>query len=155
MRRLVHVSALKAALDAPSAYLRSKAEGESQIHAAQATGIQTTILRPSVIFGREDRFLNLFARLARLLPVIVLACPSARFQPVFVEDVARAMVACLTDPHTLRTELRPVRAARSTRCASWWNTSCRTLGVRRPIIELNDRCRCCRRRCSSACPASS
>ena len=98
--RLVHVSALKAAHDAPSDYLRSKAEGEQQIRAAEANGIQTTIFRPSVIFGRDDAFLNLFAKLARLSPLIPLACPNARFQPVHVEDVARAIATCLDNPET-------------------------------------------------------
>lgn len=137
VRRLVHVSALKAAFDAPSAYLRSKAEGESQIHAAQAIGIQTTILRPSVIFGREDRFLNLFARLARLLPAIALASPRARFQPIFVEDVAQVLIACLTNPHTFAStyELCGPKAYTLRELVEY---VCRTLGVHRPIIELND-----------------
>ena len=137
VRRLMHVSALKAAFDAPSAYLRSKAEGESQIHAAQAIGIQTTILRPSVIFGRKDRFLNLFARLARLLPAIALASPGARFQPIFVEDVAQVLVGCLTDPHTFaRTyELCGPKVYTLRQLVEY---VCRTLGVHRPIIELNE-----------------
>ncbi len=137
VKRLMHVSALKAAFDAPSAYLRSKAEGESQIHAAQAIGIQTTILRPSVIFGRDDRFLNLFAGVARLLPAIVLASPGARFQPVFVEDVAQALVASLTDPHTFaRTyELCGPKVYTLRELVEY---VCRTLGVHRPIIELNE-----------------
>lgn len=99
--RLIHVSALKASHDAPSQYLRSKAEGEQQIRAAEANGIQTTIFRPSVIFGRDDAFLNLFARLASLSPVIPLGCPGARFQPVFVDDVARAIAECIDDPKTV------------------------------------------------------
>ena len=137
VRRLIHVSALKAAFDAPSVYLRSKAEGESQIHAAQAIGIQTTILRPSVIFGREDRFLNLFARLARLLPAIALASPRARFQPIFVEDVAQVLVACLTDPHTFAStyELCGPKVYTLRELVEY---VCRTLGVHRPIIELNE-----------------
>jgi len=100
VKRLVHVSSLRAAFDAPSAYLRSKAEGESRIHAAQALGIHTTIFRPSVVFGRGDRFLNLFAWLARLAPVIALASPQARFQPIYVEDVARVVADCVADPLT-------------------------------------------------------
>jgi NADH dehydrogenase len=100
VQRLVHVSALKAAPDAPSAYLRSKAAGEAAIREAQGEHLQTTILQPSVIFGREDRFLNLFARLARALPAIVLASPAARFQPVHVDDVARAIAAALSDVRT-------------------------------------------------------
>ncbi len=98
--RLVHISALKAAHDAPSEYLRSKAAGEQQIRAAEANGARTTIFRPSVIFGRDDAFLNLFARLAQLSPVIPLGCPNARFQPIFVEDVARAIANCLENPAT-------------------------------------------------------
>ena len=135
VKRLVHVSALGAALDAPSAYLRSKAEGESQIHAAQATGIHTTILRPSVIFGREDRFLNLFATLARWLPAIALACPEARFQPIFVEDVARAATACLTDPHTFGHSY-DLCGPKVYTLRELVQYVCRTLGVRRPIIGL-------------------
>lgn len=98
--RLIHVSALKASHDAPSQYLRSKAQGEQQIRAAEANGINTTIFRPSVIFGRDDAFLNLFAKLASLSPIIPLGCPNARFQPVFVDDVARAIANCIDDPKT-------------------------------------------------------
>jgi len=97
VRRLVHVSALKAGHDAPSEYLRSKAAGEQQIRAAEASMVQTTIFRPSVIFGHDDSFLNLFAKLADLTPIIPLACPDARFQPIFVEDVARAIVNSLDE----------------------------------------------------------
>jgi uncharacterized protein YbjT (DUF2867 family) len=93
VRRVLHVSALGVAPDAPSAYLRSKAAGEAVWQDwANTTGGQLTILRPSVIFGDEDRFTNLFARLQRLLPVLPLAGTAARFQPVWVGDVAQAVV---------------------------------------------------------------
>lgn len=100
VRRIVHVSALGAAPDAPSAYLRSKALGEAQIRDGEKLGIRHTILRPSVIFGRGDGFLNLFAGLARLFPVLPLGGARARFQPVFVHDVARAVTCCLERPDT-------------------------------------------------------
>lgn len=98
-RRVVHLSALGAAPDAPSHYLRSKAGGEAALQAGP--GVAWTVLRPSVIFGEDDRFLNLFASLQRRLPVIPLASARARFQPVWVEDVARAAVTCLDRPDSI------------------------------------------------------
>ncbi len=94
VRHLVHVSALGAASAAPSEYLRSKAAGEDALR-READTVAWTILRPSVIFGQEDRFLNLFARLVGTFPVVPLAGARARFQPIWVEDVARAVVAVL------------------------------------------------------------
>lgn len=94
VKRVVHVSALGAAADAPSKYLRSKAAGEAVLRAA---GLDLTVLRPSVIFGEHDRFLNLFASLQAVAPVMPLAGAAARFQPVWVEDVAAAIVASIDD----------------------------------------------------------
>lgn len=99
VRRLVHMSALRAAEDAPSGYLRSKAAGERAVLAA-APGLAVTIFRPSVIFGSGDSFLTLFAGLLKLAPLVPLACPDARFQPVWVEDVAAAFAAALRHPES-------------------------------------------------------
>lgn len=96
--RLVHVSALGAAAQGPSMYQRSKAHGENLLLGA---GLKLSILRPSVIFGAEDRFLNLFAALQVCVPFVPLAGASTRFQPVWVEDVARAVVKCLQDTNTI------------------------------------------------------
>jgi uncharacterized protein YbjT (DUF2867 family) len=93
VHRLVHVSAIGADPRGPSMYLRSKGDGERAVHASAA--LASTIFRPSVLFGPEDQFLNRFAMLQRMFPVIPLAMPDAKFQPVFVGDVAKAIVNVL------------------------------------------------------------
>lgn len=116
--RLLHMSALGADPISRSAYQRSKGIGESIVREAalrhdedpnwylngpkfvHGYGLAVTIFRPSVIFGRGDNFLNLFARLLGLFPVLPLANPDARFQPVYVEDVARAFADGLENSAT-------------------------------------------------------
>lgn len=93
VRRLLHMSALNAGVGAPSEYLKSKGEAEDVV---RQSGLDFTIFRPSVIFGREDRFLNLFAQMLRMMPVVPLGSPDARFKPVYVEDVAAAFAESLT-----------------------------------------------------------
>ena len=113
VKRVVHISALGAdALQpqsAPSMYLRSKGRGEAVLmqsavgaSGASATqnGFALTILRPSVIFGADDKFINLFSRLQKMLPVMPLAGANTRFQPVWVEDVASAVVRSLAQNGT-------------------------------------------------------
>jgi uncharacterized protein YbjT (DUF2867 family) len=97
VRRVVHVSALGAADRAPSKYLRSKAGGEVALrHAA----LDVTVLRPSVMFGERDHFMNRFAGLQSVFPLLPLASADARFQPVWVEDVASAIVRAIDMPAT-------------------------------------------------------
>src|SRR3979490_2354870 len=93
--RLLQVSALKAAVDAPSYYLRSKGDAEQLIRES-SSALDWTVFQPSVMFGPGDTFLNRFAGLLGAIPLVFpLAKPHARFQPVLVADVIEAMVRCL------------------------------------------------------------
>ncbi|HEV6968979.1 complex I NDUFA9 subunit family protein [Roseateles sp.] len=101
-RRVVHVSALGVAEHAPSRYLRSKAAGEAVLQvAAQTGGLDLTLVRPSLVFGEGDRSVNLFARLQRHFPVMPLGGAQARLQPVWVEDLARALVEVALRPQAV------------------------------------------------------
>ena len=88
--QLVHLSAIGADAESDSDYARSKAEGEAAVQAAFPSAV---ILRPSIIFGTEDQFFNRFAGMTRLSPILPIAGGATRFQPVYVDDVARAAVA--------------------------------------------------------------
>lgn len=94
VRTLVHVSAIGADQNSLSAYGRSKGDGEAAVRAAFPAA---AILRPSIVFGREDQFINRFAAMIRMSPVIPVVAPTAKFQPVYVGDVADAVVAALGD----------------------------------------------------------
>ena len=94
IRRFIQMSALNAGPNAPSKYLRSKSEAETKV---AASGLEWTIFRPSLIIGPEDKSLNAFAKIARWMPVILVPGAGARFQPIYVGDVARAMSASLDD----------------------------------------------------------
>jgi len=98
VRRLIHMSALGADVGGPSMYLRSKGEGERIV---RDSGLDWTIFRPSVVFGPDDHFLNLFAQLQQMAPVVPLACAHARFQPVFVMDVVQAFVNAMVNLETV------------------------------------------------------
>ncbi len=92
---LVLVSAIGADPEAASAYGRSKGEGEARVRAAFP---KATILRPSLIFGAEDHFLNRFARMVELLPVVPVVRPTVKFQPIWAGDVGRAVAVAALDP---------------------------------------------------------
>ncbi|MBU3564901.1 complex I NDUFA9 subunit family protein [Polynucleobacter sp. MWH-HuK1] len=98
LRRYLHMSALGADSNGPSMYQRSKGDGEA---AVKASNLDWTIFRPSVIFGAQDQFINLFSKLTKLLPAMPLANHQAQFQPVSVDDVAFAFVKSLSMPQTI------------------------------------------------------
>lgn len=97
---LVHISAIGADANGASNYGRSKGEGEAAVRAAFPAA---TILRPSIVFGREDNFVNKFASMIAMLPVVPVICPDAKLQPVYVGDVANAVVATLEEAQAGKT----------------------------------------------------
>jgi len=135
IRRLVQVSALGVQLDrrGPSMYLRSKADGE---RAVEQSLLDWTILRPSVVFGPDDRFLNLFAGLLKLAPVMPLAGASCRFQPVYVGDVVAAIAAALDEASTIgkTIELAGPEVFTLADLIAWVG---RVIGHPRPIFPLS------------------
>jgi uncharacterized protein YbjT (DUF2867 family) len=96
IKHLVHISAIGTSTDSPSAYARSKAAGEIALRAAFPSAV---ILRPSIVFGPEDDFFNRIAAMLQLVPVLpLIGGGGTRFQPVYVGDVAEAVVRTLDDP---------------------------------------------------------
>jgi NADH dehydrogenase len=132
--RLIHMSALNAAVSAPSAYLRSKGEAEAIV---RDSGLHYTIFRPSVIFGRDDHFLNLFAKLLRVMPIVVLGSPEARFQPVYVEDVARVFAESVTRLESFGRSY-DLAGPKVYTLRELVDFVGETTGHRRPIVGLND-----------------
>lgn len=94
VRRFVHLSAIGADPAAATAYGRSKAAGEAAVLRAFP---QAAVVRPSVLFGPDDSFINLFAGLIAALPAVPVFGPDKQLQPVFVDDVAQAITRLLTD----------------------------------------------------------
>jgi NADH dehydrogenase len=102
VKRLMHVSALGASATGTSEYLRSKAAGEAAIAevAGSTPGLCTTVFRPSVVFGPKDKFMNMFAGLAKWFFVLPLAGSQSRLQPIYVDDVARAILNAMDQSGT-------------------------------------------------------
>ena len=135
VKRVLHMSALGAHPHGPSEYLRSKGIGEGVVLAAE--DVVATVFRPSVIFGPEDRFLNLFATLATISPALILICPEARFQPVYVGDVVRAFISALDDrdPAGMRHDLCGPRVYTMRELAKY---VCDVTGRRRLFFDMPD-----------------
>jgi len=132
---LVHISAIGADPESESAYGRSKGEGEAAVRAAFPAA---TIIRPSVAFGQEDNFINRFARMARLMPVLPVIRPSWRLQPVHVADLAKAIALAALDPaaHAARTyELGGPQVLTMAELNKW---ICEATGRGRPLAQLPD-----------------
>lgn len=132
---LVHVSAIGADPEGESAYGRSKGEGELAVRAAFPAA---TIVRPSIVFGQEDQFVNRFARMARLLPILPVIRPAWKLQPVHAADLGRALALAALDPasHAGRTyELGGPNVLTMAELNTW---ICEATGRKRAVAELPD-----------------
>lgn len=137
IKRLIHMSSLQASANAPSEYLRSKAAGEAAL-ASYAKQLNITIFKPSIIFGRDDRFVNLFASLVKCLPFILLAKPNAKFQPIWVEDVASCFASSVQNSLTYG-QTYELAGPKVYTFRALVRQIMQTLGIQRPIIGLGDR----------------
>ena len=132
-KAFVHLSAIGADAESPIAYARTKGEGDAAVRAAFPSA---TILRPSVIFGPEDGFINRFAALAQMLPFAVpVIAPQTRFQPVYVLDVARAIVAALSAPGGRLLEIGGPRAMSMRELNAWILAETR---IDKPLVDVPD-----------------
>ena len=132
---LIHMSAIGADSESASAYGKTKGKGEAAVRAAFPSA---TILRPSIIFGREDQFINRFAGLIRMLPLVPVIGGATKFQPVFVGDIAHAVAAIVSDPqaHNAKTyELGGPEVMTMAEVNRWIAES---TGHKRPMVEVPD-----------------
>ena len=132
---LVHISAIGADPESESAYGRSKGEGEEAVRTAFP---RATIIRPSIAFGQEDDFVNRFARMARLMPILPVIRPTWKLQPVHAADLAKAVALAALDPaaHSARTyELGGPQVLTMAELNEW---ICQATGRGRPLAALPD-----------------
>ncbi len=136
--RVIHMSALNAySGKAPSRYLTSKGKGEDTIHTGADDGINVTTLRPSVIFGPGDNLFNRFSSLLKFVTHLPLACPNARFAPVYVNDVVDVIVKSLSEKATFgqRYDLCGPRVYTLQQLVEF---TIKTLGINRKVIPLGN-----------------
>ncbi|MEA3011372.1 MAG: hypothetical protein QOJ91_3064 [Sphingomonadales bacterium] len=132
---LVQVSAIGADPDSPSAYGRSKGQGEAAVRAAFPGA---TILRPSILFGREDNFINRFAEMALLAPVLPVISGATRFQPVYAADVGRAVTAAALDPRQYGGKTYELGGPQVLTMRELMEWVVETTGRGRPLLDIPD-----------------
>lgn len=132
---MVQISAIGADADSPSRYGRSKGEGEQAVRAAFPTA---TIIRPSVTFGMEDNFVNKFAAMSRLLPVVPVIAPKAKFQPVHVADLGRAIAAAAIDPGRHAGKTYELGGPQILTMREINEHICKATGRDRPLLDVPD-----------------
>lgn len=132
MKRYLHMSALGADADGSSMYLRSKGDAEDMV---RNSGLDFTIFRPSVIFGKDDQFINMFGKLQKYFPFMPLGGAKVLFQPVSVDDVSKAFTQAITMPQTIHQSIDLCGPTVYT-LAEIVQFAAKRQGVSRPIIPL-------------------
>lgn len=132
---LVHVSALGADPHSESGYGWTKGEGEAAVREAYPGA---TIIRPSILFGVDDIFVNRFARLARLLPVLPVVRPQVKLQPIYVADAAKAIAAAALDPRTHGGALYEIGGPQVLTMRELMAFICEATGRGRPLLDVPD-----------------
>ncbi len=152
INRIIHISAIGATKDSVSEYLRSKWEGEQQIRLESGkNNIRSTIIRPSIVFGRGDSFISLFVFIVKTFPVIPLIKPNAKFQPIFVQDLAKIVLKSLASTKTFHQTLE-VGGPKVYTFKELLETICKATQKKRVIISLPDSISLLMARCSELLP---
>ncbi len=137
VKRFLHISSLNAKKDTMSDYLHTKGKAEDFILNEMNTYCNSTIFRPSIVFGEEDSFFNKFATLLKFIPIFPLACPSSKFQPIYVGDLTDYMINCISNPETYNKKIDTVGPKTYT-FSELIKLTIKTMGIKRIIIPLND-----------------
>jgi NADH dehydrogenase len=132
---LVHVSAIGADPQNESAYGRTKGEGEEAVRSAFPAA---TIVRPSIVFGREDNFVNRFAGIARISPVLPVVRGPVKFQPVYAADVGKAIAAATLDPRHHGHKIYELGGPQVMTMREIMEWICQTTGHNRTLIDIPD-----------------
>ena len=132
---LVHISAIGADPEAESNYGRTKGEGEAAVRAAFPAA---TIIRPSIVFGQEDQFVNRFARMARMMPILPVIRPTWKLQPVHAADLGKAIALAALDAGSHAGKTYELGGPNVMTMAELNRFICETTGRKRAIAELPD-----------------
>ena len=137
IKRYLHISSLNADPKSIGKYLKSKGQAEDFLISETSSFCKLTIFRPSIVFGESDSFFNKFATLLKFLPIFPLACPNAKFMPVYVEDLTDFMISTINNVDSYGKKI-DVTGPNEYTFRELINQTLRALKIKRIIIPLNN-----------------
>mgnify|MGYP001171592448 FL=1 len=137
VKRFLHISSLNADPNAIGKYLKSKGKAEDYLLSETASYCNVTIFRPSIVFGENDSFFNKFAMLLKIFPVFPLACPNAKFMPIYVDDLTDFMISKIDDIESYRKKI-DMTGPKEYTFRELINQTLLALNKKRLIIPLNN-----------------